>query len=242
MRLKAYLASWRPAMRAGNDAAVSDKRLHPTRTDLVVRTTPKWLLLAVGVGAIVPLALIVLFRVHAGIGVADMTRDPSSIAHIHPLLGALSSLGVLLWSGCAAIWLFCAGVLRSLRESDAARFSLVSGILSAYFALDDLFQVHEFLAPTYLGLPERAVYGLLAVATVWYLWAFRRQLVGDDVVLLLVSYCLLAMSVSIDAVFEKWLWRLEEWTYLLEDGFKWTGIIFWLAFGDVPGRGVRVTG
>lgn len=38
------------------------------------------------------------------------------------------------------------------------------------------------------------------------------------------------MSVSIDAVFEQWFWRLGDWTYLLEDGLMWTGILFWRAF------------
>ena len=185
--------------------------------------------LAAGV-ALGPLALVAVLRLELGIGVQDMTRDVAAIAHIHPLFGALSSLGILLWSSAAAIWFFSASVHRAVGSFASVRFCVVSGTLSAYFALDDLFQFHEYLAPTYFGLPEAAVYLLLAMAVACYLWAFRSQLLRTDAILLLLSLCFLGGSVSIDAVLEQWLWRLEDWTYLIEDGLKWLGILGWLGF------------
>lgn len=210
---------------------------------LVRRTTrlatgDSWRLLSLATGlALLPLALVALLRVVLGIGVQDMTRDVAAIAHIHPLLGALSSVGILLWCSAASIWFFSASIHRKLRDFGAARFCVASGALSAYFAFDDLFQFHEYLAPTYLGLPEPGVYVLLAVVMAAYLWIFRRQWPRADAILLLLALCFLGGSVSIDVLLDRWLWRLDDWKYLIEDGLKWFGILSWLGFCVTRCRG-----
>lgn len=180
--------------------------------------------------AIVPLLLIVDLRLQFGFRIRDITRDVAAVADVHPLSGALSSLGILMWCSAASIWLFAAAIHRASNDARAARFAAASGTLSAYFALDDLFQIHEHLAPTYLGLPEAGVYFLLGLATVAYLWLFRSRLARNDAVLLFASLAFLGGSVSIDVLLEPWLWRIGDWTYLIEDGLKWLGIVCWLGF------------
>lgn len=180
--------------------------------------------------AAVPLLGIAVARILLHIKIPDMTRDVAAIAGIHPLSGILSSLGILFWWTSATVWLFAAFLRRVHQGAAGVGFLVYSGLLSAYLGLDDLFQFHEYLAPTYLKVSERAVYGLLAVATAFYLWRYRRPLQRPDGVLLLLALASLSSSVVVDAALEPWLWRLKDWTYFVEDALKWLGICFWTAF------------
>jgi hypothetical protein len=182
----------------------------------------------VGIAAI-PLLGIAVARILLHVRIPDMTRDVAAVAGIHPLSGILSSLGILFWWTSATIWLFAA-FLRRDRQEPGVGFLVYSGFLSAYFGLDDLFQFHEYLAPTYLKVSERVVYGLLAFATAVYLWRYRWAFQRPDGVLLLLALTFLSSSVVIDAALEPWLWRLKDWTCFVEDGLKWLGICFWTAF------------
>lgn len=178
---------------------------------------------------ILPIMLVGLASSWLSIEVRILTQDATALAKVHPLAGVLSSLGILVWWSSASLWLFCAGVHRREGEERLARFCLSSALLSGYLALDDLFQIHESLAPVYLGIPEGAVYGLLGLAVVAYLLSFRDLLLNLRGLLLLGALGLLAASVGVDRI-EHWLWRLGHWTYLLEDGLKWMGIVSWCAF------------
>lgn len=180
--------------------------------------------------ALIPLVLVAGTSVVLEIEMHRMTRDVAAIANIHPLAGMLSSLGILLWWSSASIWLFTAILWRSVEAKEKFRFALSSACLSAYLALDDLFQIHEMLAPTYLGVPEKAVYAVLGTAVVIYLWKFRSLLTHKNYSLLFFALFFLSASVAVDAVFEPWLWRLGHWTFLVEDGLKWCGIVNWCAF------------
>lgn len=178
---------------------------------------------------ILPVMLVGLASSWLAIEVRVLTQDATALAKVHPLAGVLSSLGILVWWTSASLWLFCAGVHRREGEERLWRFCLSSALLSGYLALDDLFQIHESLAPVYLGIPEGAVYGLLGMAVVAYLLSFRDLLLNLRGLLLLGALGLLAVSVGVDGL-EHWLWRLGHWTYLLEDGLKWMGIVSWCAF------------
>lgn len=187
-------------------------------------------LLAIVAAGAVPLAGVALVRIVLDVPVSDMTRDVNAIAGIHPLAGILSSMGILLWWASASIYLFSSYLLRNVSGPFGHGFMLHSGLLSVYLGLDDLFQFHEHLAPQYLRLPEWGVYVILAIVTSVYLWHHRHALMRRDALLLMSSLSLLASSVALDAVFGRWLWRLRDWTFFVEDGAKWLGICFWVAF------------
>jgi hypothetical protein len=182
--------------------------------------------------ATVPLLAVAAAGILWRVNVTDMTRDIAFVAELHPLTGGLSSLGVLLWWTSATVWLFSAFLRLSPGAGEDVSFMVYSGLLSAYLALDDLFQFHEYLAPSMLKVPESVVYVLLAVATSYYLWRFRTLLRRPDGVLLLASLAFLCCSLLVDEALElePWQWRLSEWPYFVEDGFKWLGIAFWTTF------------
>ena len=194
-------------------------------------TTPlKRVILTTAVAAAVPLLGVAIAGSVFHISVPTMTRDVSALAKIHPLTGVLSSLGILFWWTSATIYLFTAFLQRERKEATEIGFLIYSGLLSIYLGFDDLFLIHEYLAPIYLKIPERAVYLLIAFATLVYLVRYGRLLRRPDGVLLLCALACLSGSVAIDAVFAPWLKVMGGWDVFIEDGLKWLGICFWTAF------------
>lgn len=186
--------------------------------------------------SLLPLAAVFIADLHFGIRAGYLTRDITVVAGIHPLTGALSSLGILLWWTSATVWLFSAFCYYKLQTWQTCRFALVFGLLSAYLAFDDLFQFHELLAPKYFGVSERSVFKILIFATFVILIVFRNMLLRHDSLLLALALTFLGSSVVVDTVPERWLrsasW-FERWIIFLEDGLKWLGIFYWVAFSII---------
>ncbi|MBI4780345.1 MAG: hypothetical protein HY785_03375 [Oscillatoriophycideae cyanobacterium NC_groundwater_1537_Pr4_S-0.65um_50_18] len=159
-----------------------------------------------------------------------MTRDVTAIADIHPLSGILSNLGILLWCAATSICLFSALTLWRVKSKRIFWFLLSSALLSMYLLFDDFFLFHEVLIARYLGLSEKIVYGVLGIAISSYLIVFRRVILRTDYVYLLLALGLLTSSVFIDAALERWIWQLDQWMFLLEDGIKWLGIASWCSY------------
>jgi hypothetical protein len=180
--------------------------------------------------------LAVLMAGLLGVSVPLMTLDMPSITRVHPLSGFLSSLGILLLGAATALWYFGATTApaagpRATPEA-ARRMMLMGAAVSAYMTLDDLFQVHEIIAPRYLGVPDEAVLGLLAAALLVFLRMAWRMPDRTGLFWLLAALAWLGASVVVDAA-SRWLWRLGEWQYFVEDGAKWLGLCCWLNYAVV---------
>lgn len=188
------------------------------------------LIFSAGIAASIPLLAAAAASRLLQAPIGHLTRDIAAVANVHPLTGFLSSLGILLWAASATVWLFAAYVQRARQPNRSPGFLVFPGLLSAYLALDDLFELHELVAPRYLGVPEEAIYALLGAALGVYLWRYRERLRERHGELLLLALAALAASVAVDAGLDAWLWRLGEWVLLVEDGFKWLGICFWTEF------------
>ena len=177
-------------------------------------------------------ALFVLAVVAAksqGLDPSRVTRDLATLCHSHPLDGALSSLGVLGWIATAAICIG-SGVLTWHILRRGAGFLIAAGALSLLLGLDDLFQFHESIARSQFGLHELAVYQAIGAATLLFLWCFRQPILDGAPGWLLCALGLLAASVALDTVFERWIEGYGAWAVLAEDGLKWLGITCWLRY------------
>ena len=176
-----------------------------------------------------------------------ITRDIAAIAEIHPANGALSSLGAFLWFGCATILLFSAMTEKAKSEPDDFRFLMWSAALTIYLWADDFFMIHEtvpwFVSSDPVTRKYIAIFILagLAVATMFYLWAFRRRLLSLKKSYLAVALGCLGLSLAWDQLFDIGGVDLGDWGYLVEDGFKWMGIIAWLVFFTDAGLQMSVS-
>lgn len=176
------------------------------------------------------LGLIAFLAVSLRVSLPMVTRDITAIAGLHPLAGALSSLGILLWCAAAVACAFAAVVLGGSGRAEEARFLAASAVLSAYLMFDDLFGLHEDLAARYLGFDENLVFAVLGIGVAAYFFAFRRVILTTSLDVLVAAVGFLAASVAVDVFLESSLWRLGQWNYFVEDGLKWMGVAAWACY------------
>ncbi|HLT49725.1 MAG TPA: hypothetical protein VKZ90_04685 [Aequorivita sp.] len=156
-----------------------------------------------------------------------LTSDPTAIAGINPLSGVLSNLGVVLWCAATSCCVLTAMIFRSIGSKKLYSFFLYSSFLSAFLMFDDLFQFHEDLSAE-IGLNQKVIYVLLGTAVITYLVYFRKILLQTNIIPFLIALLFLFVSVFTDTIVYKVFGsQLGDWLYLIEDGAKWIGIVFW---------------
>jgi hypothetical protein len=159
----------------------------------------------------------------------SFSRDPAANEAFHPLVGALSHLGVLAWYSAAVCCLQAWAVLRrrpSRRPEEGAMF-LAAGLLAALLATDDLFMFHDRLLP-WAGISEKLVMLTYAGLLLAVLLRFRRLFLTRNPLLFAVALGFFALSVLVDLTLSS---RLNpHWHHLFEDGPKFVGQVGWLGY------------
>ena len=155
-----------------------------------------------------------------------ITGDPAEIMHYPAYIGALSSLGNLLWSMTAAVCLLGAIVVKQHRASRITRhFFLTSGMFSIILCVDDLFLLHDHVIPALLHIPEMLLYLLYLIAILVYLTYFMPCILNYEYLLLGTSIVFFGLSRSILAA-SPFIDHIE----IAADILKHFGIVFWLIF------------
>lgn len=206
--------------------------LRPKNWDLQLR-------LSMLLGLLLPLALLVLVLVlaqTAGVSPDDLTRDPWAVfdevsqapgpPQVTPYVGILSTLGLMLWAGSAAVTGLGALYLGQIhRYRHHLLFLLYTGLLSLMLGFDDAFMLHEHIGPLVLGIPEKAIYLGYALALGGYMVVCRRQIFQVYGLLLMLACAFLATSMGVDSFFHRTAWQT-----FVEDSFKFIGIFWWFLY------------
>ena len=182
--------------------------------------------LAVLAAALVPVVALYVLSSLKGIPLTTLTRDPAAINNTEAYVGALSNLGIVLWSGAAAICLLCALILRgqtAMRE--ACYFYLATGLFTLLLVMDDLYLLHEDLIPRFLRVREGLVYAAYMVVFGGLLLRFARHILSTRHLLLGMALFFLALSAASDIFLPA-----SELESFFEDSTKFLGICFWLAY------------
>lgn len=161
-----------------------------------------------------------------GVPFERLTRDIFAITGYPVYFGILSNLGIIGWAASATLWLLAAWfILRHQPNHSLFPLTVASGAFSLVLLVDDALMLHESFLPEKLGVAEEVVmigYGVVALI---YLF-FRIRLVRDTPYLTwLLAGCLLGGSFMVD--FGTITGDIE---YLVEDGLKFVGIVFWAAY------------
>lgn len=168
----------------------------------------------------------VVFLLAWGLGGEDLgmyTGDVSAVLGGAWNTGILSSIGILSWwaAGVSCLLVGC------IRGWDArARVLLHAGVLCTVLTLDDQFQLHEYVFPRFLHVPEVATEVVYGVALVSLLVLHRRWLLRSAWQLLVASGALLGYAVAVDVV----RGQLGTVHTPAEDLAKFIGIILWAVF------------
>lgn len=178
--------------------------------------------------------LLAILKLQNKVSFSTVMRDPLAIADYPPYVGAVSNLGILFWCSAAAICLFSFVVLRKLdRNRKFQIFFLGSGCITAILVLDDLYLLHEMVFPEYLNLSENVImFGYISLILL-YLVKFRKIILNStDFIILFFAFGFFGFSMGFDKVLPVLSFDLlgDETQVLLEDGFKFAGIISWLTY------------
>lgn len=197
---------------------------------LILKTVSIKLLLMTFLPAIAVLGVIAVISILYQIPIPTFTRDTTAIAGYHPITGVLSNLGILLWCVAATTCAFAAFILRSVKSRDNYLYLLFSSLLTAYLMFDDLFLIHEELS-TMIGLNGNVIFVLLGIALIAYFLYFIKIIFQTDIIIFLLAVAFLSLSLVADTIGGESLWAwLDDWSYLIEDGAKWIGIVFWCCY------------
>lgn len=159
-----------------------------------------------------------------------LVREPAALLKVNPFTGYLSNLGMLLWSATISICLFSAVVLRKNLQKKFFWFLISSSFLTLMLLMDDMFMFHESLAPEYLGIGEKVVYGFYLLFASAYFIFFRKEILCTKFFALFLACVFMGLSVLMDYFQDPYLWPLGQWEYLLEEGCKWIGIGWWCSY------------
>lgn len=170
------------------------------------------------------LFMVAIAATSPNIALSSLTRDMAAIANVHPLIGVVSNVAVLLWCAAAAICLFSGSLLRQKGLQVEARFLFWAGLMTLALLVDDLFMIHEYIAPVHFHVNEKVVLAIDAGAAGLYLLSHRRLILSANYQLLVAAMALFAASMLVDFADGQGWWNLAE------DGFKVLGIASWLGY------------
>ena len=163
--------------------------------------------------------------------IAYLMKDPLAVFQMskeccHIYYGAVSNLGVMIWTAGAAVCIFAALLLAAIgRRGGETVFLVAAGLFTGWLALDDLFMIHEDLLPL-LGVPQPATYLGYGCAAATYLYLSWRYILALRPLLMALAMGLLGTSVAIDV-----LVHTEGPVHVFfEDGAKFLGILAWTGF------------
>ena len=170
--------------------------------------------------------LVYLAHTRHGVPIGYLTQDPTTVGNVASYAGFLSNAGVMLWTATAAVCLFAGCMLaRRPASAEVRLFLLSAGLLTGLLALDDVYRIHETIAPRQLGLPEPAVHALYASLALAFGLRFRARVFRWESRLLLLALGCLALSQIHDAL------ELEVLgPFVVEDGAKFFGIVCWFLY------------
>jgi len=165
------------------------------------------------------------------ISIAIFTRDPTTIANLPPLIGVASSLGVMLWTATVMICLSSWAILRhSPSETRFSTFLLCSGFMTMLLSFDDLFLLHDYIFPVYLGVSEKIIFPGYAGLIFFGIVKFKKCILKTEYLILLIALVFFGLSLFIDRFQSHIGSFIGDWRILLEDGFKLLGIVGWFGY------------
>lgn len=150
---------------------------------------------------------------------------------LNPLVGIISNVGILIWCISATISFLSFLIVKiDKRKKELANFLIYSTLLTSTLLIDDLFLIHEAIAPKLLRINQEIVYLLLAVATALLMLKFRNTILRTNYILLVAAFILFGLSITLDRIIDLSGNLISLQIELFEDGFKLFGIVSWMAY------------
>ena len=175
---------------------------------------------------------------------SDPFKISESVNPLHPMMGALSSFGAIMFFCSSAIALFGATLAA---DRSGRHFLIYAGLFSSMLGIDDFFGLHDRVFPEF-SVDETYVELVYVVGQLVYIVAFRKVLLRLNYIPLAAALLLFAISLALDSrlmiVIQDVLGSqlsqaaAEAW----EDLPKLAGTVLWLWFHMQAARNIVAYG
>jgi uncharacterized membrane protein len=189
----------------------------------------KWLMIALCCS----MCVIFLAVFQTSFTYGELFNDPADVVGFHPFIGMISMFGLFGWAAAAGVSFLTYAVIRQDGSVQLRRFFLCAGIFTLFLMMDDAFMLHELVLPIGLGIRERYIKMAYLAAAAIFGAVFVRQLLGHGPVILVAAGLFFAGSFFFDSPVVLSAFGFFESSfvlYVVEDGFKFTGILLWLTW------------
>lgn len=193
------------------------------------------------IGIDIPICLLfigigILTKIISNLSIPELVSDVATIGKLPFYSGAVSQIGLLIWSSSVTIIFFAyfSLKLQANPRKEALNFLLYSGCLTAYVMLDDTFMLHEEFFSDYLMIiSEEVVLALIGLAMILLMVFHYREILQNDVGIMAMATVLFVISIAFDFIPKELyqdIYLIEKIQHLLEDGAKLAAIVTWTAY------------
>lgn len=185
------------------------------------------------------LGLTVLFvaRFQTAVPLRNLFLDPAYLTGSPWYTGALSNLGIMVWTAAVVFAGAGAWVARRIGRESAARFLAFGAFATLVLALDDVFALHASVLREILGGSRAASQVVVVLPVMAWLVLFWADIQRTRSALLFMAFASLGGSVMVDVVGG----ASGDSSLLLEDGMKFLGILAWLQYFAITSRDVAAS-
>ena len=163
--------------------------------------------------------------------------DPARLTGSPWYTGAMSNLGIMVWTSSVAFASAGAWVAHRIGRASAARFLTVGAIATLILVLDDAFQLHAVAIKHAIGGSKNIAQILVVLPVVVWVVVFFNDIMRTRSALLFAALGSLAGSVLMDLLF-----ALDgDSQFLIEDGMKFLGILAWAQYFAITSRDIAAS-
>lgn len=183
------------------------------------------------------LVLLLAVRVQRKVSLEALFLDPAYLTGSPWYTGAMSNLGILVWTAGAAFAVAGAWVARRVGRMSAFRFLAVGALATTILVLDDVFALHAGPLRQLLGGSKNVAQMLVVLPVVVWACLFSADIRRTRSGLLIAAVVSLAGSVIVDVGL-----RLDgDGRLLAEDGMKFLGILAWSQYFAITSRDIAAS-
>lgn len=187
---------------------------------------------------LVGIAILLVARVQTAAPLRFLFLDPARLTGSPWYTGALSNLGILVWTSGVAFAACGAWVARRTGRDSAARFLAVGAAVTLVLVLDDVFALHSGLLKRTLGVSKSFAQLVVILPAVVWLVAFLPDIRRTRSALLGAALASLAGSVLVDVGVGGFT---GDTSLLIEDGMKFLGILAWAQYFAITSKDIAAS-
>ncbi len=187
---------------------------------------------------LVGIAILTVARVQTAAPLRFLFLDPAGLTGSPWYTGALSNLGILVWTAGVVFAACGAWVARRTGRDAAAKFLAVGAAVTLLLVLDDVFALHSGLLKRTLGVSKSLAQLVVILPAVVWLVAFLPDIRRTRSVLLGAALTSLAGSVLVDVGIGGFTGDTK---LLVEDGMKFLGILAWTQYFAITSKDIAAS-